>query len=297
MPEVNGGSSDWAPHALGAAPRRSCHLQLPAVFVCENNFYGEFTPMAAVTAGADIAARARAYDMPGTMVGGVQTNLTRVTPDQHPDPDLAHLWAVEAALTEGLGVPASDVSDLAKALSSIVKHGDTTASMQSSSTGNLVQFNLAAFDVTYRAFPFKQYSDADTPGPDTNQPYLGELFRCIEQHPNPVAQQVDRGLEARRQHESRCRQQFPMGQRTTLGIFGSPNDLAHQVIARVAAQFVQVGREPAVESLDAAIDPLVLTPGQADIQAGRPEFTELQDAGPCLVGYAEDVADHGDGQL
>ena len=28
---------------------------LPAVFVCENNFYGEFTPMAAVTAGADIA--------------------------------------------------------------------------------------------------------------------------------------------------------------------------------------------------------------------------------------------------
>ena len=33
-------------------------VALPAVFVCENNLYGEFTPMAAVTAGVDIAARA-----------------------------------------------------------------------------------------------------------------------------------------------------------------------------------------------------------------------------------------------
>src|SRR5436190_1998506 len=31
---------------------------LPMVFVCENNFYGEFTPMASVTAGGSIAARA-----------------------------------------------------------------------------------------------------------------------------------------------------------------------------------------------------------------------------------------------
>ena len=40
-------------------------LALPAVFVCENNFYGEFTPMAKVTAGQDIAARAGAYGIPG----------------------------------------------------------------------------------------------------------------------------------------------------------------------------------------------------------------------------------------
>jgi pyruvate dehydrogenase E1 component alpha subunit len=45
-------------------------FKLPAVFVCENNFYGEFTPMATVTAGADIAARARAYDLPATVVDG-----------------------------------------------------------------------------------------------------------------------------------------------------------------------------------------------------------------------------------
>jgi len=43
---------------------------LPAVFVCENNLYGEFTPMAAVTAGVDIAGRAKAYGMPSVVVDG-----------------------------------------------------------------------------------------------------------------------------------------------------------------------------------------------------------------------------------
>src|ERR687885_1329288 len=43
---------------------------LPTVFVCENNLYGEFTPMAAVTAGGDIAGRAKADGMPGAVVDG-----------------------------------------------------------------------------------------------------------------------------------------------------------------------------------------------------------------------------------
>jgi TPP-dependent pyruvate/acetoin dehydrogenase alpha subunit len=43
---------------------------LPAVFVCENNLYGEFTPMQHVTAGADIAGRGRAYGMPSAVVDG-----------------------------------------------------------------------------------------------------------------------------------------------------------------------------------------------------------------------------------
>jgi acetoin:2,6-dichlorophenolindophenol oxidoreductase subunit alpha len=38
--------------------------------VCENNFYGEFTPMQRVTGGADIAARGRAYDIPSRVVDG-----------------------------------------------------------------------------------------------------------------------------------------------------------------------------------------------------------------------------------
>jgi TPP-dependent pyruvate/acetoin dehydrogenase alpha subunit len=45
-------------------------LSLPVVFVCENNLYGEFTPMAQVTAGADIAGRAGAYDIPSAVVDG-----------------------------------------------------------------------------------------------------------------------------------------------------------------------------------------------------------------------------------
>jgi TPP-dependent pyruvate/acetoin dehydrogenase alpha subunit len=57
-------------------------LLLPAVFVCENNFYGEFTPMASVTAGADIAGRARAYEIPAAVVDGND------------------LWAVHAAVSE-----------------------------------------------------------------------------------------------------------------------------------------------------------------------------------------------------
>ena len=45
-------------------------LRLPVVFACENNFYGEFTPMTAVTAGADIAGRAAAFAMPARRVDG-----------------------------------------------------------------------------------------------------------------------------------------------------------------------------------------------------------------------------------
>jgi acetoin:2,6-dichlorophenolindophenol oxidoreductase subunit alpha len=43
---------------------------LPAVFVCENNWYGEFTPMAQVTAGANIAKRAEPFDIPARVVDG-----------------------------------------------------------------------------------------------------------------------------------------------------------------------------------------------------------------------------------
>jgi TPP-dependent pyruvate/acetoin dehydrogenase alpha subunit len=50
---------------------------LPAVFVCENNLYGEFTPMAAVTAGVDIAGRAAAYGMPAAVVDGNDVRAVR----------------------------------------------------------------------------------------------------------------------------------------------------------------------------------------------------------------------------
>jgi TPP-dependent pyruvate/acetoin dehydrogenase alpha subunit len=45
-------------------------LGLPVVYVCENNFYGEFTPMQQVTAGRDISARAAAFGLPARVVDG-----------------------------------------------------------------------------------------------------------------------------------------------------------------------------------------------------------------------------------
>jgi TPP-dependent pyruvate/acetoin dehydrogenase alpha subunit len=57
----------------------SAVMKLPIVLVCENNLYGEFTPMAAVTAGADIAARAAPFGVPAEKLDGND------------------LWAVEAA--------------------------------------------------------------------------------------------------------------------------------------------------------------------------------------------------------
>ena len=45
-------------------------LDLPLVFVCENNLYGEFTPMASVTAGGSVAARGAAFAIPSAVVDG-----------------------------------------------------------------------------------------------------------------------------------------------------------------------------------------------------------------------------------
>jgi acetoin:2,6-dichlorophenolindophenol oxidoreductase subunit alpha len=45
-------------------------LELPVLLVCENNWYGEFTPMEKVTAGADIARRAEPFDVPSRVVDG-----------------------------------------------------------------------------------------------------------------------------------------------------------------------------------------------------------------------------------
>lgn len=44
--------------------------RLPVVYVCENNLYGEWTPMGRVTAGGRIASRAAAYGFPGVVVDG-----------------------------------------------------------------------------------------------------------------------------------------------------------------------------------------------------------------------------------
>lgn len=49
--------------------------RLPVVFVCENNLYGEFTPMERVTAGGDIAGRAATLSIPSMKVDGNVVDL------------------------------------------------------------------------------------------------------------------------------------------------------------------------------------------------------------------------------
>lgn len=44
--------------------------QLPVVFVCENNLYGEYSPLGTTTPVTDIADRARSYAMPAEIVDG-----------------------------------------------------------------------------------------------------------------------------------------------------------------------------------------------------------------------------------
>jgi TPP-dependent pyruvate/acetoin dehydrogenase alpha subunit len=60
-------------------------FDLPVVYVCENNFYGEFTPMASVTAGGEIGIRAASFGMQSQVVDGND------------------LWAVREAALEAVG--------------------------------------------------------------------------------------------------------------------------------------------------------------------------------------------------
>jgi acetoin:2,6-dichlorophenolindophenol oxidoreductase subunit alpha len=59
--------------------------RLPAVYVCANNQYGEFTPYASVTAGGRIAPRAAAYGLPGVEVDGNDVHAVRAAAEEAVD--------------------------------------------------------------------------------------------------------------------------------------------------------------------------------------------------------------------
>jgi TPP-dependent pyruvate/acetoin dehydrogenase alpha subunit len=51
--------------------------KLPVVFVCENNLYGEYSPIASTTPVTELAQRAASYAMPGIRVDGNDLILVR----------------------------------------------------------------------------------------------------------------------------------------------------------------------------------------------------------------------------
>ena len=54
-------------------------FELPVVFVCENNGYGEFTPWREVTAGGDLVARAAVFDIPAERTDGMDVRAVART--------------------------------------------------------------------------------------------------------------------------------------------------------------------------------------------------------------------------
>ena len=57
--------------AFHEAANMAATLELPVLFVCENNEYGEYTPRDLTMAIADVVERAAAYGMPGTKIDGM----------------------------------------------------------------------------------------------------------------------------------------------------------------------------------------------------------------------------------
>jgi acetoin:2,6-dichlorophenolindophenol oxidoreductase subunit alpha len=53
--------------------------RLPAIFICENNLYGEYSPLASTTAGESIAGRADAYAMRNFQIDGNDVAVVHAT--------------------------------------------------------------------------------------------------------------------------------------------------------------------------------------------------------------------------
>jgi pyruvate dehydrogenase E1 component alpha subunit len=53
--------------------------KLPAIFICENNLYGEFSPIAHTTPIDQLVERADSYGMPGVRIDGMDINVVHST--------------------------------------------------------------------------------------------------------------------------------------------------------------------------------------------------------------------------
>lgn len=61
----------------------AAYLNLPVIFVCENNVYSELTPIADVTRDANLYKRADAYGMPGVRIDGNDLRAVRDCVAEH----------------------------------------------------------------------------------------------------------------------------------------------------------------------------------------------------------------------
>ena len=60
---------------------------LPAIFICENNLYGEYSPIASTTAVTDITTRALSYGMNAEAVDGQDLDAVEATSGPSPVPE------------------------------------------------------------------------------------------------------------------------------------------------------------------------------------------------------------------
>ena len=117
----------------------------------------------------------------------------------------------------------------------------------------------------------------------------------LEQHLDAVAKQVDRGLEARREHQTGSGLQLAVVEPTAF--IGRLDELAQQVVPGVSPQLLQVVGQPVVEADDAPVYLPVLPPRQPDVEARGAQLAEREDLLAVLIGHAEDVSDHRDRKL
>jgi TPP-dependent pyruvate/acetoin dehydrogenase alpha subunit len=69
--------------AIHEAMNFSAYLNLPVIFVCENNVYSELTPIADMTRDADLYMRAQGYGIPGTRIDGNDLHAVRNCVAEH----------------------------------------------------------------------------------------------------------------------------------------------------------------------------------------------------------------------
>lgn len=63
--------------AIHEAMNFAAYLDLPVIFVCENNIYSELTPIAEMTRDTDLYKRAQAYGIPGMRIDGNDLEAVR----------------------------------------------------------------------------------------------------------------------------------------------------------------------------------------------------------------------------